>query len=184
MRVSQTILALFAESGTTQYSVKELADHSGVSERTFYRYFPRKEDVVRPALTAGAHQFTALVAGRPRSEPVLDALKAAFALSRWGESTQYSQTLRRLMRETDVWRTIWLDIVSETESRLADALALRLGVEFGASKARLMSSVVCAVIRTSATVCMGSDPHALADAFAQDLDGVASGLFDPVPEKS
>ena len=178
MQVSQAVLALFAETGTTKFSVKELAAHAGVSERTFYRYFPRKEDVVRPALSAGANQFSRLLTARPPTEPILDAIKAAFTQSWWGESTQKSQTLRRLMHETDVLRTIWLDIIAETETRLAEAVAVRIGDRERGTRARLIASVVCAVIRSSAGSCRRNDPHALMDAFVSDLDQVASGLFD------
>ncbi len=40
-----------------------------------------------------------------------------------------------------------------------------------------MASIVCAVIRSSASACCDSEPQALADAFARDLDLVAAGLF-------
>lgn len=176
-QVSHAALSLFVESGTTRFSVKELAEHAGISERTFYRYFPRKEDVVRPVLSAGANQLSALLAARPPSETVLEALKAAFALSWWGESTEQAQALRALMHETDVLRTIWLDIIIEVEVRLKVAVAARMGLDEDATRVRLIASVVCAVIRSSAGACDNSDPHALADAFARDLDCVASGLF-------
>ncbi|MDB5714838.1 MAG: TetR/AcrR family transcriptional regulator [Sphingomonadales bacterium] len=180
-QVSHAALSLFVKEGTTRFSVKELAEHAGISERTFYRYFPRKEDVVRPVLSGGANQLSALLAARPVSEPVLQALKAAFALSWWGESTEQAQALRELMHETDVLRTIWLDIIAETETRLRTAIAARLGLDEGANQARLIANVVCAVIRSSAGTCDSSDPHALTDAFARDLDCVAAGLFGVQP---
>lgn len=176
-QVSHAALSLFVEKGTTRFSVKELAEHAGISERTFYRYFPRKEDVVRPVLAAGAAQFSALLAERPPSETILDALKAAFAQSWWGESTQQSQALRRVMHETDVLRTIWLDIIAETETKIALALATRFDEGKDGARIRLMASIVCAVIRSSASACCDSEPQALADAFARDLDLVAAGLF-------
>ena len=176
-QVSHAAPSLFVKAGTTRFSVKELAEHAGISERTFYRYFPRKEDVVRPVLSAGANQFSALLAARPETESLLDALKAAFALSWWGESTEQAQVLRALMHETDVLRTIWLDIIAETEIRLRVAIAARMGLDEGATRTRLIASVVCAVIRSSASACDSSNPHALADAFARDLDCVAAGLF-------
>ncbi len=48
--IAQTALELARESGWDQVSVAELAAAAGVSLRTFYRYFPSKQDVFVPLL--------------------------------------------------------------------------------------------------------------------------------------
>src|SRR6202041_319663 len=37
---------LFAEHGVTQTTVRDIADAAGVTERTFFRYFGSKEDLI------------------------------------------------------------------------------------------------------------------------------------------
>ncbi|MEU9336608.1 TetR family transcriptional regulator [Streptomyces sp. NPDC048290] len=44
--ISDTSLELFEKQGTAGTTVDEIADAVGISQRTFFRYFPRKEDAV------------------------------------------------------------------------------------------------------------------------------------------
>jgi AcrR family transcriptional regulator len=68
-------LRLFVEKGYDATTVDEIAAAAGVSHMTFFRYFPRKEDVVEydeydPLLLE-------LIAARPPHEPPMVALHAA-----------------------------------------------------------------------------------------------------------
>ncbi|MGX9790987.1 TetR family transcriptional regulator [Mycobacterium sp. MMS18-G62] len=68
-------LRLFVEKGYDATTVEEIAAAAGVSHMTFFRYFPRKEEVVEydeydPILEQ-------LVAARPPHEPPLTALHTA-----------------------------------------------------------------------------------------------------------
>lgn len=68
-------LRLFVTKGYEATTVEEIAAAAGVSHMTFFRYFPRKEDVVEsddydPALEE-------LIAARPAAEPALTAIHAA-----------------------------------------------------------------------------------------------------------
>ena len=73
--IQEHALRLFAEKGYDATTVEEIAAAAGVSHMTFFRYFPRKEDVVEydeydPLLED-------LVAARPSDEPPLVALHRA-----------------------------------------------------------------------------------------------------------
>jgi AcrR family transcriptional regulator len=76
--IQQHALRLFAEKGYDATTVDEIAAAAGVSHMTFFRYFPRKEDVVEwdeydPLLEE-------LVAARPPEEPPLTALHGAIRI--------------------------------------------------------------------------------------------------------
>ena len=73
--IQEHALRLFVEKGYDATTVEEIAAAAGVSHMTFFRYFPRKEEVVEydeydPLLGD-------LVAARPADEPPLTALHRA-----------------------------------------------------------------------------------------------------------
>src|SRR6266498_4980719 len=66
-------LRLFAEKGFQATTIEEIAAAADLAPRTFFRYFPTKEEVVfwadyQPTLAA-------FVATRPDHEPALDTLR-------------------------------------------------------------------------------------------------------------
>ena len=68
---------LFDERGIDTVTVDEIADAAGVSRRTFFRYFPSKEDVVFPDHHERMEQFRALLEIRVEGETGFGAIKRA-----------------------------------------------------------------------------------------------------------
>jgi AcrR family transcriptional regulator len=72
-RLVQAAFALYGERGFEQTTVAEIAKRAGLTERTFFRHFADKREV----LFAGAGELQELmvstVAGAPRSLPPIDA---------------------------------------------------------------------------------------------------------------
>jgi AcrR family transcriptional regulator len=83
-RVRQELMdaaaALFAERGFDQVTVDEIADAADVAPRTFYRYFPVKEDVATADLQETSALLLEELAARPPEEPPLVALREAIRL--------------------------------------------------------------------------------------------------------
>src|ERR1700683_2436353 len=76
-RLMQAAFALYGERGFEQTTVAEIAERAGLTERTFFRYFADKREV----LFAGAEEFeqhfiTALDAV-PRQSSAIDAAAAS-----------------------------------------------------------------------------------------------------------
>ena len=82
MEIAETAARLFTERGTAAVTAAGIADAAGVGLRTFYRYFPGKEDAIAPLLSAGADDWRAAELARARKllargedvEAVLEAL--------------------------------------------------------------------------------------------------------------
>ena len=78
-RLGQAAFELFTERGFEQVTVAEIAERAGLTERTFFRYFADKREV----LFAGAEGFQELfvsgVAGAPDSAAPIDAVAGALS---------------------------------------------------------------------------------------------------------
>ncbi len=68
---------LFAAQGYAGTTVREIADRAGINERTFYRFFPAKEDIVLGEVRDLIPAMSAALRARPPGEPPLTAIRAA-----------------------------------------------------------------------------------------------------------
>ena len=76
-RLRQCALARFQELGFEKASVAEIAADAGVTERTFYRYFPTKETVLFQDFASRFDWFRAALDVRPEDESILDSVRVA-----------------------------------------------------------------------------------------------------------
>jgi AcrR family transcriptional regulator len=67
-------MRLFGERGYAQTTVEDIADAAAISPRTFFRYFPTKEDVV--LWDEYDPQVGQLLAARPDEEPIAESFRA------------------------------------------------------------------------------------------------------------
>ena len=70
--------ALFDARGFEAVTIEEITARAGVSKRTFFRYFPTKEDVVFPEHEARLARFRELVSRRLPGEDPLAGVQRAF----------------------------------------------------------------------------------------------------------
>jgi len=71
-------LTLFDAKGYEHTTVREITDAVDVSERTFFRYFASKEDLVLSFASDGNDALLRALAARPAAEEPLTALRNAF----------------------------------------------------------------------------------------------------------
>jgi len=76
-RLQQAALDLFAERGFEQTTVAELAQRAGVTERTFFRYFSDKREVLFSGEAELRSAFVDAGAGAPRDATPGDVMIAA-----------------------------------------------------------------------------------------------------------
>ncbi len=68
---------LFAERGVAQTTVRDIADEAGVTERTFFRYFGSKEDLIIRDAFDWIPVLQQVILDRPATEPPLVAVRRA-----------------------------------------------------------------------------------------------------------
>ncbi|MGW2485753.1 TetR family transcriptional regulator [Streptomyces sp. NPDC001606] len=70
----QTATRMFAERGYHETTVKDIAAAAGVTERTFFRYFPSKEDLVFAEILDFVPLVQREIRQRPDGEPPITAV--------------------------------------------------------------------------------------------------------------
>ncbi|MFJ7215165.1 TetR family transcriptional regulator [Amycolatopsis sp. NPDC098790] len=80
-RLQQAALELYAERGFDRTTTAEIAARAGVTERTFFRHFPDKREVLFDGEATLRADLTASVAGAPDGLSPLEVLIRAFRQS-------------------------------------------------------------------------------------------------------
>jgi AcrR family transcriptional regulator len=93
LMIQTEALRLFAENGYAQTTVEDIADAAAISPRTFFRYFPSKEDVV--IWDQYDPQAVDLLESRPHDEPLAETFRAVVRESLGG---LYRHDPERLLR--------------------------------------------------------------------------------------
>lgn len=77
-RLQQAAVALFRERGFEGTTAAAIAERAGVTERTFFRYFPDKREVLFDGQAVLMKALTASIADAPTPEAPLEILFRAF----------------------------------------------------------------------------------------------------------
>lgn len=178
---------LFAAKGYEHTAVREITDAVDVSERTFFRYFASKEDLVLSFIREGEAAFAQALAARPPEEDPLTAARHAFHSSlrdlsdRTGNIAPYLSVLR-LVDSTPDLLAAHLRYIHDRDEAVIRVLAEREGVDSGTDlRPRLLAAAIgTLVFLANRDWRYGNDqgPEALAaafDAYAGQLIPALSG---------
>jgi AcrR family transcriptional regulator len=77
-RLAKAAMALYAEQGFEQTTVAEIAARAGLTERTFFRHFADKREVLFYGMEMLRDLLARAVADAPASATAMDAVGAAF----------------------------------------------------------------------------------------------------------
>jgi AcrR family transcriptional regulator len=129
-RLAQAAFALYGERGFEQTTVAEIAERAGLTERTFFRHFADKPEVLFAGAEALKELLVSTVAAAPDSAAPIDAaaagLEAAGAfIQEGGELARQRQEIIAASAELQERELIKL---ASLASALADTLRRR-GVE-------------------------------------------------------
>src|SRR5580698_3650307 len=80
-RLEVAALELYSERGFEQTTVTEIAGRAGVTERTFFRYFADKREVLFSGAAGLKELLVSNVAAAPASRSPIDAVAAALEVA-------------------------------------------------------------------------------------------------------
>lgn len=127
--MEQAALDLFERSGFDGTTIEEIAAAAEISPRTFFHYFPTKEDVVLARYSLRLDQVVAALVASPPEEDPWTALRGAFLSVSENYETHREELLRRfrIIQATPSVAARNLQVQASWESAVADAVAVRLG---------------------------------------------------------
>jgi AcrR family transcriptional regulator len=145
--LTRMALALFAEHGYGKTTADDIASAAGMSARSFFRYFPTKEDVVFGDVEDVAEQIADAVRARPATEPAWECLR--IVLHRWLDaihSAQHDPAVQRLIQQTPALRARLNGKRDELRERVAAALLDRPGSTLDPFGADLLTAAAAAAL--------------------------------------
>jgi AcrR family transcriptional regulator len=144
-------LRLFADKGFQATTIEEIAAAAEMAPRTFFRYFPTKEEVVFwsefPPMLAG------FVARRPDDEPALEALQHGIVdglAAVWDQDGERTLERLRLAFRTPALHPRMRQQQAHWAAELAAILANRLGERPDALEVRAVAAAVAAAVWVAA----------------------------------
>ncbi|MET9971938.1 TetR family transcriptional regulator, partial [Streptomyces sp. NPDC006356] len=177
---------LFLERGYEQTTVDDIVTLAGVGRRSFFRYFPSKEDVVFPDHERCLADMTAFLAAsgeEQNHEPVRRVCDAArLVLRMYAENPTFSVQRYRLTKQVPGLRAYELSVVWRYERALAEYLRRRFsGRRDGTLQADVIAAAVVAAHNNALRSWLRSDGQGDASAevdhalgYVQSAFGVAS----------
>ncbi len=178
----EAALRLYNEQGFAATTTEEIAAAADVSQRTLFRYFPSKEEVLLSLQSDIEETFQAKLAARPESEPPYDALVNALT-DAWRELDERAvvaqQTLVRLCGESPQLLAAYLRRSSEHQERVVALLARRSGLDPDTDlRPRLVMAAFSAAMHTGIMRwCHGEETPSADDLY----DGIRECLTGIVP---
>ncbi|MFI8529227.1 TetR family transcriptional regulator [Streptomyces aquilus] len=175
---------LFLERGYEQTTVDDIVALAGVGRRSFFRYFPSKEDVVFPdheRCLADVTEF--LAAGDDADDPVLRVCEAVrLVLRMYTENPTFSVQRYRLTKKVPGLRAYELSVVWRYERAFAEYLRRRLaGRRDGSLRADVIAAAVAAAHNNALRSWLRSDGKGDVGTEMDHALGYVQSAFGPSP---
>ncbi|GHD54092.1 TetR/AcrR family transcriptional regulator [Streptomyces galbus] len=173
--ILQTALRLFTQQGYDETTIAQIAREAGVSQRTLFRYFGTKEDLIG----GSEEQFVTLVTETVRNQPAdagaWEVLRAAFEAALSLHTSREEALERfRLVHDTDSLRATYLRKRARCQEELLPLLEPRLtppGTDRGQARAIVATAFACFDAAT-ATWLEGKGQGDILDLYDQGLAAV------------
>ncbi|MGW0904729.1 TetR family transcriptional regulator [Streptomyces sp. NPDC002853] len=144
--LAKAAFQLFLERGFEQTTVDDIVARAGVGRRSFFRYFPSKEDAVFPDHESCLADMTAFLEAADGADPVDAVCDAArIVLRMYATNPEFSVQRYRLTQEVPGLRTYELSVVRRYERTMAGYLRRRYAdAEDGSLRAEVIAAAVVA----------------------------------------
>ncbi len=147
-RLEQAALELYTERGFDQTTVNDIAQRAGLTERTFFRHFADKREVLFSGQDLLIDALTNAVAAEPESTQPLEAVAAGFSATAQFFDARGDRARQR-QRVIDANRSLQERELSKLAT-LAQALAAALrGRGVDAATARMTAEAGLAVFKVA-----------------------------------
>jgi AcrR family transcriptional regulator len=170
---------LFERKGYDATTVEDIAAAADVSERTFFRYFESKLEVVMAAKDDD-QDIGALVLARPAAETPIEAFRQVLLqeLSHALAADDLRSRQFQLVMRTPTLRSYAHEHFNQHRDEFAGVFAKRLGVPDDALAPQVMATAAAGVVWTVVDrwVNVGADPERLAPLLNEAFDLLSAGL--------
>ncbi|MBB3665493.1 AcrR family transcriptional regulator [Prauserella sediminis] len=184
--IQEAALHLFAQHGVENVTVEEIADRADVGLRTFFNYFPTKEDAVLASTAPGIDSLIAEFQERPPDEPVITALcEAAIRVIKLEATGGHDHlTAMRVVRNSPTLVSRQMAMQSTYEATLAEVIATRTTPDEPAIYPQLCAAAALAALRLALHRWLDTDETPSSDGLRHEVTTsfalLAEGLDRPV----
>jgi AcrR family transcriptional regulator len=176
LMIQTEALRLFAAKGYAQTTVEEIADAAAISPRTFFRYFPTKEDVV--IWDEYDPLALELLQSRPRDEPLVETLRGVVRETLGGLHRRDPERLLTRVRLSATVPEVRARFLEETANGV-DELARVWAAGADEFRVRILGSSLLAAVSVALDLWQadggGSDPLTFLD---RATEALAEGMSD------
>jgi AcrR family transcriptional regulator len=145
-------LRLFEEHGFGEVTIDEIASEAQISPRTFYRYFPSKEDVLQVRIDRRSEALRTALIARPADESPVQSFGLALEEHLSAEDMKVLKRWIGVIAATpSVLRAVLGGIQLKSNRVIAEFFGFRLGLPSDALVPTMLAAAVGGVIQASYT---------------------------------
>ncbi|OAV55944.1 TetR family transcriptional regulator [Rhizobium sp. WYCCWR10014] len=169
-RIENAAMTLFLQRGFEATTIEDITEAADVSKRSFFDYFPSKEEVVFAWQDAFADRLMAAIAARPTDESSVTAVEAAITATVIAAVDEPGLALGDLIHRTPALKARDQLKYAKLEQKLAEALLLRKGDDpLERPRMRVLAAIVIGALRVGAELWQQRPPSASPQDFAREI---------------
>lgn len=168
-RIEQAAVALFLKRGFDATTIEDITEAADVSKRSFFDYFPSKEEVVAAWQDTFADRLITALAARPPEESSVEAVEAAMIAAVVASTDERGLALDKLIHCTPALKARDQLKYAKLEQKLAEALLLRRGNDLSElPHMRILAAIVIGALRVGSELWQERPPGGSAEEFAHE----------------
>jgi AcrR family transcriptional regulator len=186
--IGRVAIELFAARGFDAVTVDDIAEAAGTSQRTFFRYFATKDDIVLALARRLDERLVDALDARPANEGAVAALREAYCATSHVEPAERERVLQvaKVLAEAPALRARAHGEYVGENAEIVARLAARMGVPVDDRRVRVLVATFAAVASVEFTTWAeaggaGDPSEAIRSALALLEDGLSN--LDATPRK-